>query len=105
MEDVDAVVFVLPASAHQLYFKTLKPHIKPGTVIVGLPGHPGFVLQARHLLGVTGRQCTLIHFESLPWECRITEFGAKCEVFSIKQSLMGAIKVTKVFFLTGRGGG
>ena len=93
MRDIDMVVFVLPASAHQRYFEALLPHIKPGTSIVGLPGHPGFGFQARHVLGEKGQQCTVVNFESLPWTCRTHELGLKCEMFGFKESLIYAIKV------------
>ena len=93
MRDVDIVVFVLPAFAHQVFLDALKPHTKPGTILVGLPGEPGFEFQARHVLGDIGQQCTIMNFESLPWACRITEFGVKCEVLGTKESLLGAIKV------------
>ena len=94
MKDVDIVVFVLPAFAHQVFFDAIQPYIKPGTIIVGMPGGPGFEFQARSLLGDTGRQCTIMDFETLPWACRITEYGVKCEVFGTKESLLGAMKVS-----------
>ena len=94
MKDVDIVVFVLPAFAHQVFFDVIQPYIKPGTIIVGMPGGPGFEFQARSLLGDTGRQCTIMDFETLPWACRITEYGVKCEVFGTKESLLGAMKVS-----------
>ena len=93
MRDVDIVVFVLPAFAHQVFLDTLKPYIKPGTIIVGLPGEPGFDFQVRHILGETGRHCTIMNFESLPWACRTTQFGLKCEVLGTKETLQGAMKV------------
>ena len=93
MQNVDIVVFVLPAFAHQVFLDALKPYIKPGTILVGMPGEPGFEFQVRHVLGETGRQCTVMNFESLPWACRITEFGAKCEVLGTKETLLGALKV------------
>lgn len=92
MQNVDIVVFVLPAFAHQVFLDALKPYLKPGTILVGMPGEPGFEFQVRHVLGETGRQCTVMNFESLPWACRITEFGAKCEVLGTKETLLGALK-------------
>ena len=93
MRDVDILVFMLPAFAHQVFLDTLKPYIKPGTIIVGLPGKPGFEFQIRHVLGETGRQCTIMNFETLPWACRISEFGVKCEILGTKETIQGAMKV------------
>ena len=94
MRDVDIVVFMLPAFAHQVLLDTLKPYIKPGIIIVGLPGGPGFEFQVREVLGDVARQCTIMNFESSPWVCRTTAFGLKCEVLGTMETLLGAMKVT-----------
>ena len=94
MRDVDIVVFVLPAFAHQVFLDAIKPYIKPGTIIVGLPGGPGFEFQVRAVLGDVAGQCTIMNFESSPWVCCVTEFAVKCEVLGTKETLLGAIKVT-----------
>ena len=95
IRDVDIVILMLPRSAHQLYLEALRPHIKPGAIIVGLPGYPGFDSEARHILGDKGRQCTIMNFESEPWLCRIIEFGVKCEVLDTMEVLLGTMKVRK----------
>ena len=41
MRDVDIVVLLLHAVAHQSYLDAIKPYVQPGIVIVGLPGAPG----------------------------------------------------------------
>ena len=94
MKDVDIVVFVLPAFAHEILLDDLKPYVKPGTIIVGLPGGPGFEFMVRAVLGDVARKCTIMNFESSPWMCRTTEFAVKCEVLGTKETLLGAIKVT-----------
>ena len=94
MKDVDIVVFVLPAFAHGGFLHAVKPYIQPGTIIVGLPGGPGFEFQVGDVLGDVARKCTIMNFESSPWVCRVTEFGVKCEVLGTKETLLGAIKVT-----------
>ena len=93
IQGIHVVVFVLPALEYRDYLEALKPHIKAGTIIVGLPGYPGFEYQARDLLGDTGRQCTIMNFELLPWMCSINEFGVKCEVHHTKETLVGTMKV------------
>ena len=95
IRDVNIVVFMLPASAHQVFLDALKPHIKPGTIIVGLPGGPGFEFQVLHVLGDVGQQCTIMNFESSPWDCHYTEFGVDCEVLG---NLLGTIKVIVSLF-------
>ena len=34
-----------------------------------------------------------MNFESSPWTCRTTEFGVKCEVTGIMDTLLGNVKV------------
>ncbi|XP_068727613.1 uncharacterized protein [Montipora capricornis] len=96
LQDIDIVVFMLPANDHPIYFRALKDYVKPGTVIVGLPGNPRFMAQGRELLCATGRKCTFISFESLPWDCQITEFGTKCKVLSTRESLLGKMEAGDV---------
>ena len=97
MREVDIVVFVLPAFAHKVFLETLRPFMEPGTILVGLPGSPGFEFEVCHLLGEKGKQCTIMNFASLPWVCRTTEFGIKCKVLGTKDALVGALQVSCLF--------
>ena len=94
LQDIDIVVLMLAPNDHPIYFRALRNYIQPGTVIVGLPGSSRFIAQARQLVCATGRKCTLISFESLPWDCQITEFGRKCRVTRTKESLSCEMEVT-----------
>ena len=94
IQDVDIVVFMLPATAHEDFLHALRPYIKPGVIIVGLQGKPGFEFQVREALGDVLQQCTIMNFESSPWLCRSTEFVVVCDVFGTKDTLLGAIKVS-----------
>ena len=93
MRDAQMLIFMMPAACHQVYLEALAPHVQPGTIIVGLPGNPEFDSQVRHVLGEKAQQCTIMNFESSPWTCRTTEFGVKCEVTGIMDTLLGNIKV------------
>ena len=92
MKDVDIVVFMLPASANEDFLHALRPYIKPGVIIVGLPGGPGFEFQVREVLGDVGQQCTIMNFESSPWVCNA--FGVDCEVLATEEVLLGAVMVS-----------
>ena len=93
MRDAQMLIFMMPAACHQVYLEALAPHVQPGTIIVGLPGNPEFDSQVRHVLGEKAQQCTIMNFESSPWTCRTTEFGVKCEVTGIMDTLLGNVKV------------
>ena len=90
---VDVIAFVLPAFAHQVYLETLKPYIEPGVIIAGLPGASGLEFQMQGILGEKANECIVINFESLPWACRLDEFGRKCEILGTKDTLVGAMQV------------
>ena len=94
MRDAEMVVFMAHASCLQVYVEALAPHIKPGTIIIGLPGNPEFESQVRHVLGEKAQQCTIMNFESLPWTCQTGESGVACEVFHTMDALMGNMMVT-----------
>ena len=91
---VDIIAFVLPAFAHQVFLEALKPYIEPGMIIVGLPGASGLEFQVRGILGEKANTCTVMNFESLPWACRLGEFGRKCDVLGTKDTLVGAMQVS-----------
>ena len=94
MKDVDIVVFMHPASAHEVFLHVLRPYIRPGVIIVGLPGEPGFEFQVREALGDIMQQCTIMNFESSPWVCNSTESGVVCDGFGTKETLLEAIQVS-----------
>ena len=93
MGDAEMVVFMMQPSCLKYYLEALATHVKPGTIIVGLPWNSEFHFEVRHALGRKAQQCTTMNFESLPWACCTTEFGDKCEVTRIIDTLPGNIKV------------
>ena len=94
MQDAEMVVFMMHASCRQVYLEALAPLIKPGTIIIGLPGNPEFESQVRHVLGEKAQQCTIMNFESLPWTFQTTKSGVTCEVGHTMDTLLGNIMVT-----------
>ena len=98
MGDAEMVVFMMQPSCLKYYLEALATHVKPGTIIVGLPGNREFHFQVRHALGRKAQQCTIMNFESLPWTCRTTECGVEYEVTRIIDTLPGKIKVGLVSF-------
>nr|KAG5711699.1 hypothetical protein BaRGS_023463 [Batillaria attramentaria] len=87
------IIFCVPAFAHQQYFNAILPYVEPDTAIIGLPGQPGFEFQCFDVLKEKARRCAILSYESLPWACRILEFGKKVEILGAKDSLVGS-KIT-----------
>jgi hypothetical protein len=88
----DLIIFAVPTFSHERYLELLKPEIKDGCVIVGLPGQNGFEFEVRNTLGPKLRNCAVMNFESLPWSCRVVDFGATVRVNGTKKTLVGAVQ-------------
>ena len=53
-----------------------------------MPGEGGFDLCAIHNLGgAFARQCNIFAFETLPWACRVLDYGSKVEVLGTKKDV------------------
>ncbi len=88
----DMVLFAIPAFRHEIYLTALAPYIESGCVIVGFPGQAGFEFDVRKALGERLRTCTVMNFESLPWICRVVEFGKHARIKGTKARLVGAMQ-------------
>ncbi|KAL7472065.1 hypothetical protein ACHAXS_012404 [Conticribra weissflogii] len=86
--DLDLVIFALPSFTHEMYLKALKPYLKEGVAIGAMPGEGGFDLCAIHNLGSDFvRNSSLFALETLPWACRIVEYGSCVEVLGTKKEV------------------
>eukprot|EP00532_Pseudo-nitzschia_australis_P007179 CAMPEP_0168165820 /NCGR_PEP_ID=MMETSP0139_2-20121125/1687_1 /TAXON_ID=44445 /ORGANISM="Pseudo-nitzschia australis, Strain 10249 10 AB" /LENGTH=366 /DNA_ID=CAMNT_0008082955 /DNA_START=424 /DNA_END=1521 /DNA_ORIENTATION=+ len=86
--DIDVVILALPSFAHELYLKALKPYLRPGLLIGAMPGEGGFDLLVRHILGdnfITASN--IFALETLPWACRIVEYGRSVEILGTKKQI------------------
>ncbi len=88
----DIILFAVPAFLHWQYLTALEPYIEDGCVIIGLPGQSGFEFEVRKVLGRKIDNCILMNFDSLPWVCRIIEFGRIVQICGTKDRLVGAVQ-------------
>jgi len=88
----DLIIFAVPAFLHWGYLTALEPYIEDGCLIVGLPGQNGFEFDVRKALGQRLNNCLVMNFESLPWICRIVEFGRSAKIHGTKDKLVGALQ-------------
>jgi len=86
----DFVILAAPAFQHWKYLSAVEPYIEDGCVIVGLPGQNGFEFEVMKILGDRINNCIVVNFESLPWVCRIIEFGRTVKICGTKNKLVGA---------------
>ncbi len=88
----DILLLSLPAFLHSRYLSSLAPYLEDGCVIVGLPGQCGFEFDVRDVLGARPRHFLVVNFDSLPWVCRLVEFGRNALIAGTKQVLVGAMQ-------------
>ncbi len=82
--DSDLVLIVLPAYVHKELIVKLKPLITEGNIIGALPSRSGFEIMANSILP---QGITIFGTHSLPWSCRIREFGKTVEIIGSKTRL------------------
>ena len=86
--NADIIIFALPSFTHTLYLQQLKPFLREGVILGAMPGEGGFDLTARHVLGEAFcGKCDLFALETLPWACRIVDYGKVVEVLGTKQEI------------------
>ncbi|KAL5022571.1 hypothetical protein ScPMuIL_001726 [Solemya velum] len=89
--DCSIVFFTVPAFAHAQYLESLIPYISDNSLIVGMPSQAGFEFQVFHILKDKAKSCTIVSFETLPWACRIEEFGHRVKVAGRKECVKASV--------------
>jgi hypothetical protein len=78
------VLLALPAFAHEPILKQIAPFISPGAWLGALPARGGFDLCAGEILKESKGEITLFGFQTLPWACRIQEYGQEVLILGTK---------------------
>lgn len=87
-EDADMVLLVLPAFAHGDVLAMLAPYLQDGVLVGAMPARSGFKYQAGRILADHGPPgFTIFGLQTLPWACRITEYGSLVEILGVKKSV------------------
>lgn len=81
----DVIVIITPAFAHQKMLEEITPLINNNSSIVVMPSRSGLEYQY-HWFHLKERQSRLIGFQSLPWACRIEEYGKRARIFGVKKT-------------------
>ncbi len=80
--DADAVLLALPAFAHEPVLAALAPHLPPHAAVGALPARGGFDWLVQSLL--PGHRGVVFGLQTLPWACRIQEWGRQVQVLGVK---------------------
>lgn len=83
--DSQLVLLALPAFAHEPILKQIAPYIPPGAWVGALPARGGFDLCLRDILKERLSEITIFGFQTLPWACRIQQYGKQVTILGTKE--------------------
>ncbi|GAB4543856.1 MAG: hypothetical protein Kow0063_37390 [Anaerolineae bacterium] len=78
------VLLSLPAFAHEIILRKIAPYLEDGVWLGALPARGAFDWCAREVLGDKRDTVILFGLQTLPWACRIREFGQEVVVLGTK---------------------
>ena len=82
------VVLVLPAFAHESTLREIAPFLDEGAWVGAMPARGGFDYCAAQVLAEQGRDDVgLFGLQTLPWACRIREYGQVVHVLGVKKTV------------------
>jgi hypothetical protein len=89
----DLVLLALPAFAHEAVLRALAPHLPEDAWIGAFPARGGFDLLAQQVLGRLQENgaCVLFGLQTLPWACRIRDWGRAVDVLGAKAAVDVAV--------------
>lgn len=80
----ELVLLALPAFAHESILHDIAPHLDAGVWVGALPARGGFQWSAKRVLASRGANATLFGLQTLPWACRIQQYGQEVIVLGTK---------------------
>ena len=80
--DAEGILLALPAFAHELVLQSLAPFLPQNAWIIALPARSGFNWMAQRVLA--NHEGVIAGLQTLPWACRIHEWGRRVEVLGVK---------------------
>jgi hypothetical protein len=81
------VLLALPAFAHEIILKDIAPFLDDGAWVGALPARGGFDWAARDVLDNGKRSVVLFGLQTLPWACRIREYGREVVILGTKSEV------------------
>ena len=79
------VLLALPAFAHEAILRQVAAHLSPGAWVGALPARGGFDLCARDILIERASDVAILGFQTLPWACRIQQYGQQVAILGAKE--------------------
>ncbi len=81
--EADVIILAVPAFAHDTVVRAIAPYVQEGAWLGAMPSRSGFEFYRceRHL---RHRHILLFGYQTLPWACRIEEYGRRVRVMGEK---------------------
>jgi hypothetical protein len=87
----EVVVLVLPAFAHETTLRQIVPFLDRDAWVGAIPARSGFDYSAAMHLEMQGRgDVGLFGLQTLPWACRIQEYGQQVHILGVKRAVDAA---------------
>jgi len=87
------VVLVLPAFAHEATLRAVVPFMDKGAAVGAMPARGGLDFCAAKALEELDRpDVTVFGLQTLPWACRIQEYGQTVHVLGVKETVDAAAR-------------
>jgi len=87
IDGAELVLLALPAFAHEAILTQIAAYISPGAWVGAIPARAGFDLCMHDVLKERLQEITIFGFQTLPWACRIQEFGRRVTILGAKQQV------------------
>ncbi len=81
------ILLALPAFAHELILKQIAEYISPDTWVGAIPARGGFDLCVLDVFKKRISEISVFGFQTLPWACRIQEFGKQVTILGTKEQV------------------
>ena len=78
------VLLSLPAFAHQTTFSDIAPYVEEGAWVGALPARGGLDWCGSSLIEFEGKSVVVFGLQTLPWACRIREYGQEVAILGTK---------------------
>ncbi|MEA4961604.1 NAD/NADP-dependent octopine/nopaline dehydrogenase family protein [Lutispora sp.] len=90
--DASIIFIIVPSFAHANILRNIEPYISAASIIVTIPARSGFEYEARKIIS----KGNIICLQTLPWACRIIEFGKLIEIKGSKIKIQAATISSKL---------
>lgn len=87
ISQAELILLATPAFAHQPVLESITPFLENEALIGAIPARSCFDLCARQTLGEKFSQMTIFGMQTLPWACRVIQYGREVSVLGTKTSV------------------